>query len=139
MTADQPDLNSDADLIDEACREEFELAWLSGSRKEIADCLPDPSDRRYRPTLEELICIRMELEWKAVARARCGTTLLTQHDTLSMSPTFVEDYLQQFPDMVETARQERLIRQEFLIRRRLGDRPARTDYQKRFQIGRAHV
>ncbi|MEQ9410438.1 MAG: protein kinase [Fuerstiella sp.] len=132
MTADQPDLNSDADLIDEACREEFELAWLSGSRKEIADCLPDPSDRRYRPTLEELICIRMELEWKAVARARCGTTLLTQHDTLSMSPTFVEDYLQQFPDMVETARQERLIRQEFLIRRRLGDRPARTDYQKRF-------
>lgn len=132
MSSSQPNDSSGIDLIDEACREEFEVAWLTGERKSIAECLPEPGSESYRPTLEELVCIQIELQWKAVSRARSCSTMAGNSETMSMQPVLVEQYVEEFQDLVEPDIQERLIRHEFLIRGRIGDHPRPDDYRERF-------
>lgn len=132
MSSIQPEPDTDPDMVDETCREEFELAWLTGERKPIEQCLPDPESARYRPTLEELICIQMELQWKAAARARSCSTIAENIETFVSLPTPVEDFVERFPVLHAFDVQKKLIRQEFLIRRRFGDHPEPDDYRTRF-------
>ena len=120
-------------LVDEDCCEVFEAAWLDGQRREIRECLPAADSPRFLPTLEELVCIRMELQWKAMRRSRERTTIAGTADTVvAASPTPVEHYLQQFPELSTPEIHFRLIRQEFLIRRKCGDHVTAAEYSQRF-------
>ncbi len=118
--------------IDEACREKFELAWMMGERKTIRECLPDSTGERYRSTLEALIAVQMNLQWKAASRARASSTAAGRNATLLMLPTPVEEYVDQYPEMNAASSKPQLIRQEFLIRQSVGDHPQLDDYSKRF-------
>ena len=118
--------------IDEACREKFELAWMMGERKTIRECLPDSAGERYRSTLEALIAVQMNLQWKAASRARALSTAAGRNATLLMLPTPVEEYVDQYPEMNAASSKPQLIRQEFLIRQSVGDHPQLDDYRNRF-------
>lgn len=132
MSSFQSESDRDEDLIDEACREEFELAWMSGQRKEIEECLPECESPAYLPTLEELICIQMELQWKAMARAQSTSTVAGDIETVMILPTRVEEFVSRFPPVAPAQIQRRLVRQEYLLRQRLGDAPNVDDYRIRF-------
>ena len=132
MSSSQPGHRSKIHLIDESCREEFEQAWLAGARKPISNCLPDHDSERYRATLEELIRIQMNLQWKAVSRSREATTFAGKPKTVQIFPTLVEGYIGQFPEMGDVTTKNQLVRQEFLIRQHAGDHPNLGDYRSRF-------
>ncbi|MCR9198544.1 MAG: serine/threonine-protein kinase [Planctomycetaceae bacterium] len=120
-------------LVDEDCCAEFESAWRSGIRREIHDCLPAPDSSRYLPTLEELVCIRMELQWQALRRSRERTTVAGSAETVAAAwPQKVEDYVRQFPQLATAPIYQRLIRQEYLIRRQCGDHVDPAEYSRRF-------
>ncbi len=123
MSPEQPDCNSRIDMVDETCRQKFELAWLSGTRKQIYECLPDPASDHYIPTLEELNCIQMELQWRAIDRSRTLTAAFEIAVSATMKPTLTEEYVDRFPEMADPASKRRLIRQEYLIRQRMADHP----------------
>ncbi|MDG2130604.1 MAG: serine/threonine-protein kinase [Fuerstiella sp.] len=118
--------------VDEVCRERFELSWMMGDKKTIRECLPDSAAARYRPTLEALIAVKMQLQWKAASRARAFSTDVGRNETLLMMPTPVEEYMVEFPEMNVAAVRRQLIRQEFLIRQSVGDHPQPDDYRNRF-------
>lgn len=119
--------------VDEDCCATFELAWRNGTRREIRDCLPPPESDGYLPTLEELVCIRMELQWQALRRSRERTTVAGSAETAAaVWPQQVEDYVGQFPQLADAQISRRLIRQEFLIRRQCGDQVDPVEYSRRF-------
>lgn len=132
MSSTQPNNNPNIDLVNEACRERFELAWMTGERQAIEECLPESNSDEYEPTLEELICIQMELQWKAAAKAKSSSTIAVTAETVMSLPTSVEEFVARFPILGAAERQARLIRQEFLIRKRVGDQPDHRDYRHRF-------
>lgn len=119
--------------VDEQCCEAFESAWMNGTRREIRDCLPPKDSHGYLPTLEELIYIRMELQWKAIRRSRERTTLAGSADTAAATwPDLAENYLVEFPELSGDVIRDRIVRQEFAIRRRCGDPVRQTEYARRF-------
>ena len=132
MASSQPSDELRLELVDEACCEQFEAAWLNGEKQSIATCLPARHSDRYLPTLEELVCIQMELQWKVLARSRELHTLTGTGTTLIMRPSLVEDYTAEFPPLGQAELCQRLIRQEYLIRNRLGEDVTAEEYHSRF-------
>jgi hypothetical protein len=115
--------------IDEEARRRFEAAWQSRQKPRIEDFLPPESAKTYLPTLEELICIELELAWK-----RCGK---------DGGGPLVEGYWKRFQQLkvcvagaVSAADEPplplRLILAEFEARRDFGDAPAAEEYRRRF-------
>jgi len=112
------------DALDEQARRSFESAWSEGAPQSIEQFLPAADDPRYLATLEELVHIEIEFQWKAWSTAE-GT------DT-RIAPARVEDYLQRFPALRRADCTRRLAAQEFRIRKRHGTRPTPEEYQGRF-------
>ena len=61
--------------IDEDARRQFESDWKSNSLKDIESYLPEPSDSRYWPTLEELLYIDLEFSWKEYQKLPTDETI----------------------------------------------------------------
>jgi serine/threonine protein kinase len=99
--------------------EPFERAWQErpdpGAAVDLAPFVPPPGDPIRQLALHELIKADLELRWRHGQPAR------------------VESYLEQFPDL-GPARElsPQLVYEEYRVRRRLGDRPALTEYRTRF-------
>ncbi|MCP3914735.1 MAG: protein kinase [bacterium] len=109
--------------VDERRRRKFEQAWHAGSPITIDDCLPAPQNESYLGTLEELVCLELE--------QRCRQADARDADEPRAVP-LVEDYLERFPDLGDDAILMRLVREEFLVRHRFGDRPEAEAYATRF-------
>src|SRR5262245_32146524 len=120
MGPDSTSLNA----VDEAARRRFEAAWRAGRPEPIEHFLPPPADARYLGTVEELVHIEIELAWRARGREPAGAPNL---------PTArVEEYLARFPALNEPPIVLRLVKEEFHVRHRYGDRPAHAEYRARF-------
>jgi tetratricopeptide (TPR) repeat protein len=110
--------------VDEDARRRFEAAWRAGRPEPIERFLPPPDHARFLATLEELIHIELELQWKRGSE----DTALDGGRTLPR----VEHYLDRFPCLHEPDVLLRLLRQEFAVRQRHGDRPNAGEYRARF-------
>jgi WD40 repeat protein/serine/threonine protein kinase len=106
--------------VDEAARRRFEVAWRSGIRPAIEDHLPPADDPRHLATLEELVHIDLELAWKS------------QKNREDAPAPRVEDYLQRFPLLNDPPLVLRLLREEYRVRQKHGDRPSAHEYRTRF-------
>ena len=117
--------------VDEDVRRRFEAAWQLRQNPRIEDFLPPADARSYLPTLEELICIELELAWKW--RGKDGDGPL------------VDEYWKRFPRLKEPVEPKdksdgaqtgerilRLIQAEYEARRDFGDGPSTDEYQQRF-------
>ncbi|HKD37517.1 MAG TPA: protein kinase [Pirellulales bacterium] len=102
--------------IDEDARRKFEAAWAARKPIPIEACLPPRDSLAWLPTVEELTLIELELGWKANRK----------------DGPLVEDYLARFPQLLRADILLRLIQEEYDVRHRFGDRPAREQYQERF-------
>jgi WD40 repeat protein/serine/threonine protein kinase len=111
--------------IDETARRRFESAWREGRPEPLEQCLPAVDHPNYLATLEELVKIELEFAWKS----RRGGDVTDP--TVGQSP-LVEGYLPRFPRLNQPAIVLRLLAQEYLVRRRYGDRPALEEYRRRF-------
>ncbi len=112
----------DSREIDEAARRRFELDWKHGPPASLDEYLPEPGDRLFLATLEELVHVDLEFAWK---RSQ-------QNPAAQESQPLVERYVKQFPQLNEPAVLLRLIRQEYIVRHRYGDRPSTNVYRERF-------
>ena len=110
------------DQIDEDARRRFEQAWSSEQIPAIDRFLPSPDDRRFLPTLEELICIDIEMQWKRWA----------QQGKPSTARPRVESYVERFPALAKTDILVRLVKEEQRVRIRTGDHYSRGEYERRF-------
>src|ERR1700676_2740721 len=109
----------------EACRR-FQSALWDLKSVPMESFLPPEQDPNYLATLEELVHIDLEFQWKLQAQSADGGTSPTQ-----VAPR-VEDYLARFPRLQETSIMRRLLEQEYRVRHRYGDRPAGREYLERF-------
>jgi eukaryotic-like serine/threonine-protein kinase len=112
--------------VDEAARRQYEAAWRGGGPISLDPFLPNPDDPRFLATLEELVCIEMEFVWKA-GRA----DLKSPGPALTRLPC-VESYLERFPALCQAEIVMRLVEQECLVRRGLGNSPSRAEFNARF-------
>jgi serine/threonine protein kinase len=131
MTSDTTVLHS----IDEAARRKFEAAWRAGRPEPIERFLPDPEQTNYLPTLEELVFIEMEFAGKRHESAGAdGEATVKQSSPDTPRPTLprVEMYLARFPALDRPDVVLRLLKQEYVVRTRAGDRPAVSEYRGRF-------
>ncbi len=131
-------------LIDEETRRQFESDWARGHPRVISDYLHFLSPEKLLPTLEELVCIELELTWKngcsAVSTSAgqvAGVVQMGLGETGGMlacdnQPPLVEHYLQQFPQLGRTEVLVRLFRQECLVRREFASSPEPEEYLRRF-------
>jgi tetratricopeptide (TPR) repeat protein/tRNA A-37 threonylcarbamoyl transferase component Bud32 len=110
--------------VDEDARRRFEAAWRASQPEPIERFLPSEEQPDYLATLEELIHIELEMAWKRFDHAPTANG--------SPRPPIVEHYLLRFPCLNDPAIILRLLRQEFLVRHRHGDRPNPAEYQARF-------
>jgi hypothetical protein len=108
-------------IIDEEVRHRFESAWQQGQPRPIEQFLPSEQQPNYLPTLEELVLIEMELAWKTRSASAAASR-----------PALVEAYLVRFPLLNQPARLWPLLRQEYRLRQRWGDKPTTEEYRARF-------
>lgn len=113
--------STEVHTIAETVRREFERAWRDAEPRAIDDFLPDEDNPVFLPTLEELVHIDLEFAWKA------GRT-----DRERKALPLVEEYVSRFPRLSRRDILRRLLRQEYFVRHRFGDRPAADEYGKRF-------
>jgi eukaryotic-like serine/threonine-protein kinase len=119
--------------IDESCRADFELSWMTGQRRSIEHFLPAADDPRFLATLEELVSVELELIWRACDKARDATVVERLHQTVTPpKPHDVEQYCERFPILQQTEILSRIVQQEFVVRRRFHDQPTIGEYQTRF-------
>lgn len=111
--------------VDETARRRFELAWREGRPESIDNFLPAADSPQFLPTLEELVHIELEMRWKQVSSNPQPTAPL-------VTLVSVEEYLRRFPQLGQTAIVFRLLKHEYQIRQRLGDRPSAPEYAQRF-------
>jgi len=109
--------------VDEDARRRFEAAWAQGKPLRLECCLPPPEHPAYLPTLEELVHIDLEMAWKRFP-ALAGSDL--------PRPAPLESILERFPVLGTAEVLARLIRQEFRVRQRHGDKPTLAEYVRRF-------
>ena len=109
--------------VNESCRRRFEEHRLGGGDRSLADFLPVESDGDYAVTLEELVCIDLELRFKAW-RASGGER--------GAEPSLVE-YSEQFPKLVQGGAQDRVREELAWLRNRFG---ARHRLERDAQFGR---
>src|SRR5438067_3631752 len=100
--------------VDEDARRRFEQAWREGRPEPIEHFLPALDQPLHLPTLEELVHIELEFSWK------CRQT--DPIEKISACP-LVESYLERFPQLNQHTIIERLLRQEWEVRRAVGDDP----------------
>jgi tetratricopeptide (TPR) repeat protein len=122
---------TDSPTIDEQARRRFEAAWRAGRPGPIEQFLPGAESPHYLATLEELVCIELELAWKA-RRPPDGFDGTKAAPADAAPPPLLDAYLARFPVLREPPVLARLVRQEFRVRHLYGDRPAAVEYRARF-------
>ena len=105
--------------IDETRRKQFESGWATGKPTPIEDFLPEPESAQYLGTLEELVHVELEFGWR-------------QADAPDARTPRIEHYLERFPRLDQPDVVLRLLRQEYRVRHRFGDRPPVAEYVSRF-------
>lgn len=115
-----PEYDSAFPSIDESARRRFESAWTRGEPESIRQCLASVDDDLQLATLEELICIELELR------------LTPESLTGNSPPVRIESYLEEFPELAQESIVIRLIEEEYRLRQRQGDRPKLDEYRARF-------
>lgn len=73
------ELENGIDLVDEDARRRFEADWNPRKLDDLESYLPDSSDKKYWPTLEELLYIDLEFSWKEFSQVAAGETVSVQH------------------------------------------------------------
>jgi serine/threonine protein kinase len=116
------DDSADISLVDEAARRQFEQGWREGNPQPIEQFLPANSAPAYLPTLEELICIELEFAWRNYGKP----------DVEFESLPLAESYVKRFPGLSSRPVLQRLIKEEYRVRHRFGDRPSSFEYCERF-------
>jgi serine/threonine protein kinase len=97
---------------------EFDQAWRAGTAPRIEDFLRRGGNANRKELLEELIAIDLGYRW----RQANGSERLV-----------VEDYLRRFPELGSQAQVSLdLIREEYWVRHRWGDKPSNDVYFSRF-------
>lgn len=109
-------MTSDAEF--EACVLAFEQAWRSGMPPAISDFLPAAKDLRTR-LLIELTCLDLEHRWRKAAENGTRAHFLEEYSGLAELGLLAE-----LP--------AELIAEEYRVRHRWGDRPARSEFVRRF-------
>ena len=94
-------------FIDEQIRQRFELSWQRGSPVAIADLLPKKDDPSYLATLEELVHI--DIEFRGFRQQ--------ENPTADLILQSISDYVDQFPELSDSAIIRRLIQQDMHVRR----------------------
>jgi serine/threonine protein kinase len=107
---------SESRVIDEEARRRFEAAWIDGKPLPITDCLPALDSPAFLGTLEELVCIEMEM----IAARRPGEKLR------------IEEYLRRFPPLDRPDVIRRLLAEEIEVRKRAGETVQPDEYERRF-------
>ncbi|MEX2561232.1 MAG: hypothetical protein WD403_15020, partial [Pirellulales bacterium] len=111
--------------IDEGARHRYEVARRQGHPAPLEQFLPEENDPVFLATLEELV--RLELEFTWLRRGSSGA------DTAPADrPPPVEAYLSRFPRLDQPHVVLRLLRREYLVRRRSGEPATFDDYRQRF-------
>jgi len=118
------DESADLSLVDEEARRRFESSWREGSPLPIDEFLPGADTPAYLPTLEELICIELEFAWMKYEEADDGE--------IESTPPQTESYLNRFPALNEPKVIRRLVKEEYRVRHRYGDRPSSHEFCERF-------
>ncbi len=116
----------DSRSIDETARRKFESAWREQLPAVIEDFLPAADSPYFLATLEELVQIDLEMRWKT-ASSLAETNVLP-----SEAPPRLESYLERFPQLAEPGQRRRLLKEEFRIRCKYGQRPDPTEFEQRF-------
>jgi serine/threonine-protein kinase len=111
--------------VDENARRQFEDAWRQGRPQPIEHFLPPRDNSSYLATLEELVHIELEFQWKS------RRALSTCANASDRTPC-VEDYLARFVELRDRSIVVRLLQQEYRVRHRYGDRPSVREYCTRF-------
>ena len=114
-----------ATLIDEGARRRFEASWRNGRPEPIERCLPAVDQPSYLATLLELVLIEVEFFWKPRKRPEPAARA-------DQRPPRVEEYLKRFPALNQPALVLQLLKQEYRMRLRAGERPSGSEYQARF-------
>ncbi len=112
-------------LVDNACCEKFESAWLEGSPVSIESCLPESTTPAFLPTLEELVHIEMEFTWRGLDNGEADVTLQDSSAT-------VETYIQRFQDLESDEIILRLVEQEMRCRKRALGEVKFEEFSSRF-------
>ncbi len=110
--------------INEDLREKFETAWIAGTPPKLVEYLPAEDDVEYVGTLEELVIIELEMQWKQFK--------LLDDDGTVYVPDKIEQYLTRFAQLHDPEILLNLLQQEFAIRRASGDDPNIEEYMDRF-------
>ena len=124
---------------------QFQQAWQTGSVPEIGQYLTGgaeeqetwDADRRFQ-LLQELIKIDLQFRWQGFTKQADDGVLMSHQQVtagLSAQHWFLEDYLQQYPELgtIETAPLD-LVLAEYQVRHLWGDRPTHREYLQRFPI-----
>lgn len=101
--------------VDEACIQRLELQWAAGNSQAFDWVIAESHDQISLSTLVELVTVDMEFRWK---RFNNQLEIATIDSSLSIS-----EYLTRFPLLNEDEIVERLVEEEFRIRRKYGDQP----------------
>lgn len=112
--------------IDEGARRRFEAARRDSQNEPIEQFLPPTDHPHFLATLEELILIDLEFAWKGWKRP------LDARTPTAIRPPGVESYLRRFPRLRQPDVLRRLLRHEYLVRHRYGDRPETDEFHARF-------
>jgi tetratricopeptide (TPR) repeat protein/predicted Ser/Thr protein kinase len=117
------------ELVDETACRRFEKDWYAQRRRPLEEYLPEPGASNFLPTLEELIHIDLELAWESAASH--SPEFVADAPTF-LAPPEVESYVARFPQLRRDDVLLRLVRQEFSVRLRSGQKPSVAEYRRRF-------
>ena len=120
-------MTTDPDGVNEAVRRRFEESRRQGDTTALERFLPAPDSPQYLPTLEELISIELELEWRQWGASEAA-------GPSSSPPAPLERYLDRFPELRDPEVLARLVVEEYRVRHQHGDRPAPESYGDRFGL-----
>jgi len=123
--------------VDEKLCRQFESAWAEGRPESIERFLPAEDDPAFLATLEEMVCIELELRWKSWALARREAKELSPDQTPPVEETIagplsVETYLRRFPPLDRPEIIVRLAKHECFVRQQFGQTPSGDEYRNRF-------
>jgi tRNA A-37 threonylcarbamoyl transferase component Bud32 len=108
---------------------EFERAWSDGQTPSIETFLQITQDARLRSRLlQELVCLDLEFQWKAVSRGERARAMT------------LEDYIDMFSELGPLADlPTELIEEEYRARTRWGDRPHPERFVRRFESRKEQI
>lgn len=116
----------DLEHPDENAIRRFEKAWRKTPYPNLKEFLDNDVTKAELPTLIEMVLIDMEFRWKH------QTSRQTELETVATLFS-TDEYLNGFPILKESEIEDRLLLEEFVIRRKFGDQPELECFVDRWQ------